>query len=163
MTLPLRALLVVAMAPFVVLGLGAGLWWQADSEAAHAAAVQARLSHALSRPAPAPEAEAMALLVPGETVGLAGSAFQALVLAAVQPTGAGVVEVAAGPADAAAPLTRLHLALSLTATEPQLAAVVLALEGAVPLITVDRLDVQADGAGLSARLALSAWAGKVVP
>ncbi len=163
MRTPWRDLALVVVAPVMVVGLGLGLWRDAQGAEARAAAAQARLAHALSRPAPAPEAEATALLLPGETAGLAASAFQALVRAQVQGTGAEVAEVAAGAAEAAAPLTRLHLTLTLTGSETGIAAALVALEGAVPLIAVDRLDMQGGDGRLTATLALSAWTGKVVP
>lgn len=165
MTAPWRDLAVVVLAPVAVLALAAGLWLGAGDSDAAATAAEARLAHALSRPAAAPEAQAMALLLPGGTPGLAASAFQALALARVAPSGAAVVEVAAGEAVADAPLTRLHLSLRLNATETQLAQVLVALEGAEPLIAVDQVDAQAGDAGgpLSVTLALSAWAGEVKP
>ena len=58
----------------------------------------------------------------------------------------------------------MHLTLRLEGTEPQLAAALVALEGAVPLVMVDRADVQMGAGGqLAASLALSAWAGQVGP
>jgi Type II secretion system (T2SS), protein M subtype b len=165
MSVPWRSLALVGLAPLAVLALAAGLWRDADAAETEADAARARLAHALSRPAPSPEAAAMELLIPGDSAGLAGSAFQALVLARVQPSGAQVLEVAAAPAEPLDALTRLHLTLQVQATEAQVAAALVALEGAEPLIAVDRLDVQAGGDGgvLSATLTLSAWAGKVVP
>lgn len=162
---PWRDLAVVVLAPVVVLALALGLWWQAGQAQVRADAAEDRLAHALSRPARAPEAEAVALLVPGATVGLAGSALQALVLAAVQPSGVQVSEVTMGGAVDEAPLTRLGLTLQITGSEPQIVTALLALEGAVPLVRVDRLDVQSagEGFGLAATLVLSAWAGQVAP
>lgn len=162
---PWRALALIILAPLVALALAAGLALDARDAAQRAETAQARLAHALSRPARAPGAEAQALLVPGATAGLAGSALQALVLAAVAPSGAEVVQVAAGAVADEGPLTRLRLSLDLRGTEPQLVLALLALEGAVPLVAVDRLDLQAAGEDgtLQARLDLSAWAGKVAP
>ncbi len=169
MNVPWRELSVVVLGPLVVLALALGLWRSADAAVTRAEMAQGRLAHALARPIQSPEAEAQAALVPGETAGLAASALQALVLAAVQPSGAEVVELAAGAVDPAAPLTRLHMTLQLKASEAELVAALVALEGAVPLIVVDRLDAQGAGQGpgqdptLAATLALSAWAGKVTP
>ena len=163
MTVPWRDLALVVLAPLAILALAAGLWSQAGTAEAEAETATARLTHALSRPAPSPEAQAMALLVPGDSEGLAASAFQALALAAVQASGAVVAEVAAAAPEASGPLTRLHLTLRLEGTEPQLAAALVALEGAVPLVVVDRIDVQAGGAALTATLALSAWSSQVAP
>ena len=162
MTVPWRALAVVVGAPVVVLALAAGIWVQADSVSAQAEMAEARLAHALSRPAPSPEAEAMALLLPRESKGMAALAFQALVLAQVQPSGRVVAEVAASAPEVGGPQNRLHLVLRVEVREPELAAALVALEGAVPLVGVDRLDVQAIAGGqLTATLAPSAWAGQV--
>lgn len=164
MTAPWRDLAVVVLAPLAVLALAAGMWVQAETVSVQAELAGARLAHALSRPAPSPEALAMALLLPGESEGMAASAFQALVLAQVQPSGAVVAEVAALAPEVEGPLSRLHLTLRLEGSEPQLAAALVALEGAVPLVMVDRADVQMGAGGqLAASLALSAWAGQVGP
>ena len=73
-----------------------------------------------------------------------------------------MAEVAASAPEVGGPQNRLHLVLRVEVREPELAAALVALEGAVPLVGVDRLDVQAIAGGqLTATLALSAWAGQV--
>lgn len=162
----IRSVLLVAGAPLAIFALSLGLWLQTGARQREAEAVATRLAHALSHPAPAPVAEGVALLVPGATPGLAGAALQSRVRSLAAESGAEVLQLESAAPEAAPPLARLPLTLHLRATEPQVAALIQALETARPLIRIDRLDLRGEGqeAGvLDATLALSAWSAEVKP
>lgn len=111
-----------------------------------------------------PDGLAARLLFSGATLGVAGAAMQATVRRAVEAAGAQLDQLDPAPAQAEGALTRLQLTLSLTATEAQVAQVTAALEGAEPLMFIDRLQLDGtgqDGGVLSARIAVSGYAGPV--
>lgn len=162
----LRAFALVVLAPVLLCGLAAGLVVQAIDTRAQAGALQDRLARAMDRPLAEPVTRGTALLVPGQSAGLASAAFQALVKALTEAAGAELVQVEAAPPDPEPPLSRLHLTVRLRGAEGQIASSLSALETATPMIRIDRLDLQGEGqeAGvLTATLTLSAWAAEVTP
>lgn len=140
-----------------VLTLGAAALLTANADQA-----QAKLQAALDHRPDDPVAQATELLVPGATVGLAGSALQARVLALV--SGGDVQQIEARGAEAEGALTRLRVALRLSGDETGPMRSLMARETAEPLIFVDALRVTGGGTGpLIAEIDLSAYAGKIAP
>ncbi len=162
----LRALALVLLAPLALAVLTAALTFEALAARSQAAALQDRLARAVARPLGDPVLQGQALLVPGDSPGLAASAFQAAVRAAALAAGSEVLQVESAPVEAAPPLARLSLTLRLRGSEAQIVATLAALEAATPLVRIDRLDLQGEGqegGPLTATLLLSAWSAEVKP
>lgn len=158
-----RALLLLLLPPGAAAMVALAALAVAATLSAGADAAQARLQAALDHRPAEPVVQAAALLVPGATVGLAGSSLQARVLALVQ--NADVQQIEARGAEPEGALTRLRVNLRLSGFETGIMQTLIALEAAEPLIFVDGLRVSGPGdtGRLAVELDLSAYAGRVAP
>lgn len=163
---PLGATLLLFALPAMALVLGAVMLVTADRARSEAAAAQGRLAAAMVRPAEDPDLQAARLLVPGETAGLGAAALQAVILERVQSPGLTVQQIESNGVAPEGALMRLRATLRLQGSEAQIMSAVMAIEGAEPLLFIDRLEFrgqgQEDGA-INAELAISAYAGPFQP
>lgn len=148
----------------LVLGLSATL----AAEAYRTSAENALLALASARQTATsgPAGQAARTLIEGKTAGLAQSALQSLVRQRL--AGAGLMPDRIDPAatEPASALTRISLTVALSGNEAQIMAAVLALDHGDPLLRLDRIVIDGQGAEgglLQAEIALSGFAAGVQP
>lgn len=159
-------LLTLAAVPLLtlVLGLCATLASTAYQRAAGSAL--SSLAKARQTANSNPAGQAAKTLISGDTVGLAQSALQSLVLQRLGPTGLVPDRIDPATPEVQGVLTRLPLTLALSGSEPQIMAAVLALEQTVPLLHLDLISIDGQGVEggiLQAEIAVSAFAAGVKP
>ena len=163
---PFKALAVVLLPPLLALAFAAAMVVFAAGAAQQAGLSAAQLASARARLPPDPDREAAARLIAGATPGLQASAFQARILSIAAAADLDVDLIEAREPSLENGLVRLHAQASFSGTEAQMMRAVIAFEAAVPLIFLDRMQLNGDnedGGLLRAEIVFSAYARAEAP
>lgn len=162
----LRACILVALPPLLLLGLAWAASQSADRAATEAEAARSALAAARAQLAPqdatgALGADPARLLMQGATIGVSGAAFQSLLTDLAGLSGATLERVDPILAEPAGVLTQMQSRATFSGADVDIMNLVINLEAAEPLIFLDRLEMTPlddGGESLRVELELSAFA-----